>query len=118
MNSGNKHEEKLKLITLAYTQLKHTYRKKLTPNINSQPDIKISIKQTFGYKSNMEVNAFQKSEYVPDIDKNYKFDRDTTLAIISGFAFNKRVLVQGYHGTGSQLILNKLLQIKLAVHKN
>ena len=49
----------------------------------------------------MEVDAFsKKSEYVPEIDKNYKFDRDTTLAIISGFAFNKRVLVQGYHGTG------------------
>ena len=44
---------------------------------------------------------FPKSEYVPEIDKNYKFDRDTTLAIISGFAFNKRVLVQGYHGTGN-----------------
>jgi len=49
----------------------------------------------------MEVSAFsERSEYVPEIDKNYKFDKDTTLAIISGFAFNKRVLVQGYHGTG------------------
>ena len=73
----------------------------MTPNINNQPDIKLSIKQTFGIDSNMEVDAFsKKSEYVPEIDKNYKFDRDTTLAIISGFAFNKRVLVQGYHGTG------------------
>ena len=61
----------------------------------------MSLKQTFGIESDMEVNAFsKKSEYVPEIDKNYKFDRDTTLAIISGFAFNKRVLVQGYHGTG------------------
>ena len=42
---------------------------------------------------------FQKSEYVPEIDKNYKFDRDTTL-VNFGSAFNKRVLVQGYHGTG------------------
>ena len=73
----------------------------MTPNLNIQPDIKISLKQTFGIDSEMEVNAFsKKSEYVPEIDKNYKFDRDTTLAIISGFAFNKRVLVQGYHGTG------------------
>ena len=48
MNSGNKkYEEKLKLITLAYTQLK-TYREKLTNNLNIQPDIKVSIKQTFG----------------------------------------------------------------------
>ena len=73
----------------------------MTPNLNIQPDIKISLKQTFGIDSEMEVNAFsEKTEYVPEIDKNYKFDRDTTLAIISGFAFNKRVLVQGYHGTG------------------
>jgi cobaltochelatase CobS len=70
----------------------------LTPNLNSKPDIKISVKQTFGIDSDMEIEAFsKKSEYVPEIDKTYKFDRDTTLAIISGFAFNKRVLVQGYH---------------------
>ena len=73
----------------------------MTPNLNIQPDIKVSIKQSFGIDTEMEVNAFsEKSEYVPEIDKSYKFDRDTTLAIISGFAFNKRVLVQGYHGTG------------------
>ena len=73
----------------------------MTPNIKHQPDIKVSIKQTFGIDSNMEVDAFsKKSEYVPEIDKNYKFDKETTLAILSGFSFNKRVLVQGYHGTG------------------
>ena len=72
----------------------------MTPNLDIKPDIKVSLKQTFGIESEMEVSAFsEKSEYVPEIDKNYKFDRDTTLAIISGFAFNKRVLVQGYHGT-------------------
>jgi cobaltochelatase CobS len=73
----------------------------LTYNLNIQPDIRISTKQTFGFESDMEVDAFSKSnEYVPSIDKNYKFDRDTTLAILSGFSFNKRVLIQGYHGTG------------------
>ena len=73
----------------------------MTPDLNIQPDIKVSVKQTFGIDSSMEAPAFSKpSEYVPEIDKNYKFDKDTTLAIISGFAFNKRVLVQGYHGTG------------------
>jgi len=57
----------------------------LTPNIDNQPDIKVSIKQTFGIDSEMEVEAFsKKNDYVPEIDKNYKFDRDTTLAIISG----------------------------------
>ena len=73
----------------------------MKPNINHTPDIKLSIKQTFGIESEMEVDAFSKtSEYVPEIDKTYKFDKDTTLAILSGFSFNKRVLIQGYHGTG------------------
>ena len=70
-------------------------------NLNIKPDIKISINQTFGIDSDMEIDAFSKrNDYVPEIDKNYIFDRDTTLAILSGFAYNKRVLVQGYHGTG------------------
>ena len=65
-------------------------------NLNATPTIKLSVKQTFGIDSDLEVEAFEKkNEFVPEIDKNYKFDRDTTLAIISGFAFNKRVLVQG-----------------------
>ncbi len=81
----------------------------MTPNLNSQPDIKISVKQTFGIDTDMEIDAFsKKSEYVPEIDKTYKFDRDTTLAIISGFAFNKRVLVQGYHGTGKSTHIEQI----------
>ena len=65
------------------------------------PDIKISVKQTFGIDTEMEIDAFsKKNEFVPKIDQDYKFDRDTTLAILSGFAFNKRVLIQGHHGTG------------------
>ena len=55
----------------------------MTPNLNIIPDIKVSIKQTFGIDSQMEVDGFSyKSEHVPEIDKNYKFDKDTTLAII------------------------------------
>ena len=81
----------------------------MIPNLTTQPDIKVSIKQTFGIDSQMEVDAFsKKNEYVPEIDKNYKFDRDTTLAIISGFAFNKRVLVQGYHGTGKSTHIEQI----------
>jgi len=73
----------------------------LTPNLDIKPDIKISVNQTFGIKTEMQVDGFaKKNQYVPDLDKNYKFDRDTTLAILSGFSFNKRVLIQGYHGTG------------------
>ena len=66
-----------------------------------KPDLKISVRQTFGIDVDMQVNGFSsKNEYVPKLDNNYKFDRDTTIAILSGFAFNKRVLIQGYHGTG------------------
>ena len=81
----------------------------MIPNLNTEPDIKVSIKQTFGIDTDMEVNAFsKKNEHVPEIDKNYKFDKDTTLAIISGFAFNKRVLVQGYHGTGKSTHIEQI----------
>ena len=54
----------------------------MTPNINIQPDIKISLKQTFGIDSDMEVDAFsKKNEFVPEIDKNYKFDKDKQLQL-------------------------------------
>ena len=81
----------------------------MTLNLNIKPDIKISLNQTFGIESDMKVDAFSKrNEYVPEIDKNYTFDRDTTLAVISGFAFNKRVLVQGYHGTGKSTHIEQI----------
>ncbi|MDX1431694.1 MAG: cobaltochelatase subunit CobS, partial [Gammaproteobacteria bacterium] len=58
-------------------------------------------RQTFGLDSDLEVPAFsQPSEHVPNLDEAYRFDNDTTLAILAGFAFNRRVLIQGYHGTG------------------
>ena len=81
----------------------------MTTNIEQTPDIKLSIKQTFGIDSDMEMDAFsKKTDYVPDIDKTYKFDKDTTLAILSGFSFNKRVLVQGYHGTGKSTHIEQI----------
>src|SRR5689334_7598314 len=65
------------------------------------PDIKVSVRQAFGIDSDMEVPAFSKgSEYVPNVDEAYRFDRSTTLAILAGFAYNRRVMIQGYHGTG------------------
>ena len=90
-------------------------------NISTQPDIKISIKQTFGIDTDIEVDAFsKKSELVPEIDKDYVFDRDTTLAILSGFLHNKKVIVHGYHGTGkkSTHITQIAARFKLAVCKN
>lgn len=68
---------------------------------NGIPDIRVSVHQTFGIDSDLEVPAFsQTSEYVPRVDDAYRFDHDTTLAILAGFAYNRRVLIQGYHGTG------------------
>ena len=56
-----------------------------------KPDIKLSVKQTLVLESDMKVGAFFKNEYVPKIDPDYKFDKDTTLGILAGFSFNKRV---------------------------
>lgn len=67
----------------------------------TQPDIKLRAREVFGIETELEVPAFSvRTEHVPDIDPTYKFDRETTLAILSGFAFNRRVMIQGYHGTG------------------
>ena len=65
------------------------------------PDIKVSVRQTFGIDSDMQVPAFSSgSEHVPELDDAYRFDRETTMAILAGFAYNRRVMIQGYHGTG------------------
>ena len=65
------------------------------------PDITVSVRQTFGIDCDMQVPAYsQSNEYVPDLDEVYRFDRDTTLAILAGYAYNRRVMIQGYHGTG------------------
>ena len=70
-------------------------------SLTASPDIKVKVRQTFGIDSDLEVPAFSKpSEHVPDLDEAYHFDRETTLAICAGFAFNRRVMIQGYHGTG------------------
>ena len=67
----------------------------------TQPDIKVRAREVFGIETELEVPAFSvRTEHVPDIDPTYKFDRETTLAILAGFAFNRRVMIQGYHGTG------------------
>ena len=66
-----------------------------------EPDIHISVRQHFGLDADLQVPAFsQRSEHVPDIDDTYCFDHDTTLALLAGFTHNRRVMVQGFHGTG------------------
>ncbi|MGA2842096.1 MAG: AAA family ATPase [Steroidobacteraceae bacterium] len=65
------------------------------------PDLQVSVREIFGIDTSMHCPAFsERSEYVPERDEAYCFDADTTLAILAGFAYNRRVLVQGYHGTG------------------
>ncbi|MCX7932148.1 MAG: cobaltochelatase subunit CobS [Rhodovarius sp.] len=71
-----------------------------TSAINT-PDMTVDARAIFGVDVDMQVPAFSvRTEHVPDIDPTYQFDRDTTLAILAGFAYNRRVMVQGYHGTG------------------
>jgi len=65
------------------------------------PDTEVSIRETFGIDIDLKVPAFSEaSEYVPAVDDTYLFDSDTTLAILAGFSHNRRVMIQGYHGTG------------------
>lgn len=65
------------------------------------PDMKVSVRQVFGIDSDLEAPAYaDTSEHVPDLDNDYLFNKDVTLAILAGFSHNRRVMIQGYHGTG------------------
>ena len=69
--------------------------------MQQEPDTMVSVRKVFGLDSDLEFTAFsQTSEHVPDVDDTYRFDHDTTMAILAGFSHNRRVMVQGYHGTG------------------
>ena len=69
--------------------------------VQQTPDLTVSVRQLFGIDSDMEVPAFSETDdHVPETDDSYRFDHDTTLAILAGFAHNRRVMIQGYHGTG------------------
>jgi cobaltochelatase CobS len=69
--------------------------------IAALPDTTVSVEDVFGFASQLQVPAFsQSNEYVPELDSTYKFDPQTTRAILAGFAHNRRVMIQGYHGTG------------------
>ena len=69
--------------------------------MENKPNKLINTKDTFGVNCNFEVFGFDaKNENVPEIDLSYQFDPETTVSILAGFANNRRVLIQGYHGTG------------------
>ena len=64
-------------------------------------DIKINVAEVFNIDTKLAVKGFKdKSDWVPDIDDSYVFDKDTTLAVLAGFEHNRRVMIQGFHGTG------------------
>ena len=67
----------------------------------AEPTVDLSVRDLFGIDTDLTVKGFaEPTDRVPDIDPTYRFDRDTTLAILAGFAHNRRVMIQGYHGTG------------------
>ena len=69
--------------------------------IAATPDTTVNVAETFGFESTLTAPAFSTpNEYVPDFDPTYKFDPMTTRAILAGFTHNRRVMIQGYHGTG------------------
>jgi cobaltochelatase CobS len=71
------------------------------PLITATPDKMVSVRELFGVDSDMKVPAFStRDSHVPDFDPAYKFDPQTTLAICAGLAYDRRVMIQGYHGTG------------------
>ncbi len=78
----------------------HIYERKPAHHL-VEPDTEVDVREAFGIDTDMKAPAFSEaSEYVPLFDDAYLFDPDTTLAILAGFAYNRRVLIQGYHGTG------------------
>ena len=65
------------------------------------PDMSVSVRQVFGIDTDLEVPAYsQPDAHVPDVDSDYQFNPEVTLAILAGFKHNRRVMIQGYHGTG------------------
>ncbi|MEW5963193.1 MAG: cobaltochelatase subunit CobS [Pseudomonadota bacterium] len=65
------------------------------------PDMRVSVRQLFGIDTDLDVPAYSAAdEHVPDLDPDYLFNKDVTLAILAGFKHNRRVMIQGYHGTG------------------
>ncbi|NNE81434.1 MAG: cobaltochelatase subunit CobS [Silicimonas sp.] len=70
-------------------------------DVEAKPTEDVDVRDVFGIDADMKVKGFYESnDRVPLLDPTYKFDPDTTLAILAGFQYNRRVLIQGYHGTG------------------
>ena len=75
----------------------------------NEPDSEVNVGETFGFESSLKAPSFSQScEYVPELDEDYLFDPQTTRAILAGFANNRRVMVQGYHGTGKSTHIEQI----------
>ena len=107
------------------TELSNVKTESRSETILAAPDKIVKIRDLFGIDSEMEVPAFSEAdERVPDLDPAYVFDPDTTLAICAGFGKNRRVMVQGYHGTGKSTHIEQvaarlnwpLIRINLDAH--
>ncbi len=107
------------------TELSNVKPESRGETVMSAPDKMVKIRELFGIDSDMEVPAFSEAdERVPDLDPAYVFDPDTTLAICAGFGKNRRVMVQGYHGTGKSTHIEQvaarlnwpLIRINLDAH--
>ncbi|MCV6576063.1 MAG: cobaltochelatase subunit CobS [Cohaesibacter sp.] len=73
----------------------------MSQEIANMPDTEVSVREVFGLDVDLMVPAYSiASDHVPDLDPDYRFDRETTLAILAGFQHNRRVMISGYHGTG------------------
>ena len=79
------------------------------PEQFEKPNKEISVSKVFKIETDLKVSGFSKKDsYVPEIDDSYIFDKDTTLAILAGFQFNRRVMIQGYHGTGKSTHIEQI----------
>ncbi len=75
----------------------------------NEPDKLISVRDVFGIDTNMQVRAFSEpADYVPDVDEAYHFNPEVTLAILAGFTHNRRVMLQGLHGTGKSTHIEQI----------
>tara|TARA_B100001027_G_scaffold21088_1_gene12416 strand:+ start:197 stop:1165 length:969 start_codon:yes stop_codon:yes gene_type:complete len=78
-------------------------------DLSNKPNLKVSVADTFHIDSNLTVKAFKdKTDWVPEIDNSYVFDKHTTLAILAGFEHNRRVMIQGFHGTGKSTHIEQI----------
>ena len=113
-NNINNKEKKMKEINKAYKTLQKLKEKQMlleNNNLNLNSPKQIDASKIFGISKKIMVPYFsQKSDLVPEVDDGYVFDDATTTSILMGFKYNKKVLIQGLHGTENPLTLNKYPQ--------